>query len=70
MLKRLYMAIKGKKISEIRGVKTRKQEYHLVQLTNDEIGIVLQLVKNSNFNGNMIDSLYHLTSKLQKEYNK
>jgi len=64
------MAIKGKKISEIRGVKTRKQEYHLVQLTNDEIGIVLQLVKNSNFNGNMIDSLYHLTSKLQKEYNK
>jgi len=64
------MAIKGKKISEIRGEKTRKQEYHLVQLTNDEIGIVLQLVKNSNFNGNMIDSLYHLTSKLQKEYNK
>jgi len=64
------MAIKGKKISEIRGGKTRKQEYHLVQLTNDEIGIVLQLVKNSNFNGNMIDSLYHLTSKLQKEYNK
>tara|TARA_Y100000385_G_C12491608_1_gene383364 strand:- start:128 stop:322 length:195 start_codon:yes stop_codon:yes gene_type:complete len=64
------MAIKGKKISEIRGSKTKKQEYHLVQLTNDEIGIVLQLVKNSNFNGNMIDSLYHLTSKLQKEYNK
>ena len=44
------MAIKGKKISEIRGSKTKKQEYHLVQLTNDEIGIVLQLVKNSNFN--------------------
>jgi hypothetical protein len=64
------MAIKGKSFKEIRGEKTRKQEYHLVQLTNDEIGIVLQLVKNSNFNGNMIDSLYHLTSKLQKEYNK
>lgn len=64
------MAIKGRNISEIRAEKTRKQEYHLVQLTNDEIGIVLQLVKNSNFNGNMIDSLYHLTSKLQKEYNK
>ena len=40
------------------------------QLTTEEIGILLQLVKNSNFNGNMIDALYHLTAKLQNEYNK
>jgi len=42
----------------------------VVQLTQDEIGILLELVKNSNFNGNMIDTLYHLTAKLQKEYLK
>ena len=62
------MAIKGKSFKEIKG--ERKTEYHLVQLTAEEIGILLQLVKNSNFNGNMIDALYHLTAKLQKEYNK
>tara|TARA_R100001463_G_scaffold9623_3_gene28902 strand:+ start:2115 stop:2303 length:189 start_codon:yes stop_codon:yes gene_type:complete len=62
------MAIKGKSFKEIKGDK--KPEYHLVQLTTEEIGILLQLVKNSNFNGNMIDALYHLTAKLQKEYNK
>ena len=62
------MAIKGKSFKEIRNDK--KPEYHLVQLTTEELGILLQLVKNSNFNGNMIDALYHLTAKLQKEYNK
>lgn len=62
------MAIKGKSFKEIKVDK--KPEYHLVQLTTEEIGILLQLVKNSNFNGNMIDALYHLTAKLQKEYNK
>ena len=62
------MVIKGKSFKEIRSDK--KLEYHLVQLTTEELGILLQLVKNSNFNGNMIDALYHLTAKLQKEYNK
>tara|TARA_Y100000385_G_scaffold282573_1_gene337232 strand:+ start:292 stop:480 length:189 start_codon:yes stop_codon:yes gene_type:complete len=62
------MAIKGKSFKEVKG--ERKTEYHLVQLTTEEIGILLQLVKNSNFNGNMIDALYHLTAKLQNEYNK
>jgi hypothetical protein len=65
------MAIKGSSLSDVRKKNINKgTEYHLVQMTRDEIGIVLQLVKNSNFNGNMIDTLYHLTSKLQKEYNK
>jgi len=67
------MAIKGNSLQDIRNSATSKQEgteYHLVQMTKDELGIILQLVKNSNFNGNMIDTLYHLTAKLQKEYNK
>ena len=67
------MAIKGNSLQDVRNSASSKQkvtEYHLVQMTKDELGIILQLVKNSNFNGNMIDTLYHLTSKLQKEYNK
>tara|TARA_R110002051_G_scaffold280860_1_gene342519 strand:+ start:390 stop:584 length:195 start_codon:yes stop_codon:yes gene_type:complete len=48
----------------------KKTQISIVQLTREEVGILLQLVKNSNFNGNMIDALYHLTAKLQKEYLK
>ena len=40
----------------------------VIQLTQEEINILLQLIKNSNFNGDMIDSLYHLTTKLQLQY--
>lgn len=40
----------------------------VVQLTQEELNIILQLIKNSNFNGDMIDSLYHLTTKLQLQY--
>jgi hypothetical protein len=70
MLKRLWMAFKsGKAISKATGRNTRTQ-ISIVQLTREEMGILLQLVKNSNFNGEMIDPLYHLTAKLQKEYLK
>ena len=39
-----------------------------VNLSQDELNILLQLIRNSNFNGDMIERLYHLTSKLQHEY--
>ena len=59
----------SKSFKELR-TKEQPIKISVVQLTQDEIGILLELVKNSNFNGNMIDTLYHLTAKLQKEYLK
>ncbi len=59
----------SKSFKELRS-KEQPIKISVVQLTQDEIGILLELVKNSNFNGNMIDTLYHLTAKLQKEYLK
>ena len=48
--------------------KKEKPSIAVIQLTQEEINIILQLIKNSNFNGDMIDSLYHLTTKLQSQY--
>lgn len=50
------------------GKKREKPSIAVIQLTQEEINIILQLIKNSNFNGDMIDSLYHLTTKLQSQY--
>ena len=47
---------------------SKEPETVVVQLTQEELNIILQLIKNSNFNGDMIDSLYHLTTKLQSQY--
>tara|TARA_Y100000385_G_scaffold245436_1_gene264113 strand:+ start:1826 stop:2020 length:195 start_codon:yes stop_codon:yes gene_type:complete len=47
-----------------------KPEFSFIQLSQEELSIILELIKNSNFGGNMIDALYHLTAKLQKEYHK
>lgn len=47
-----------------------KPEFSFIQFSQEEIAIILELIKNSNFGGNMIDALYHLTAKLQKEYHK
>ena len=57
-------------ISRNRAEETKKSNIALVQLSREEITLLLQLIKNSNFGGNMIDSMYHLTAKLQKEYIK
>jgi|TARA_B100001094_G_scaffold251434_1_gene249266 hypothetical protein len=50
------------------GNKGEKPSTAVIQLTQEELNIILQLIKNSNFNGDMIDSLYHLTTKLQSQY--
>jgi len=50
------------------GAKEEKPSIAVLHLTQEEINILLQLIKNSNFNGDMIDSLYHLTTKLQSQY--
>ncbi len=39
-------------------------------LTKEELNIILQLIRSSNFNGDLIEPLYKLTVKLQKMYER
>ena len=41
-----------------------------LSLSKDEIAILLQSIKNSNFSGSVLDLLYNLVHKLQIGYNK
>tara|TARA_B100001063_G_C16708024_1_gene526406 strand:- start:569 stop:823 length:255 start_codon:yes stop_codon:yes gene_type:complete len=41
-----------------------------LSLSQDEIAILLQSIKNSNFSGSVLDVLYNLVHKLQTGYNK
>jgi len=39
-------------------------------ISKKEVEIILQTIKNSNFSGDMLETLYTLVYKLQKHYNK
>ena len=41
-----------------------------LSLSKDEIEILLQSIKNSNFSGSVLEDLYNLVYKLQTNYNK
>ena len=41
-----------------------------LSLSKDEIVIILQSIKNSNFSGSVLEDLYNLVYKLQTNYNK
>ena len=41
-----------------------------LSLSKDEIAILLQSIKNSNFSGSVLENLYNLVYKLQTSYNK
>ena len=41
-----------------------------LSLSKDEITILLQSIKNSNFSGSVLEDLYNLVYKLQTNYNK
>ena len=41
-----------------------------LSLSKDEITILLQSIKNSNFSGSVLEELYNLVYKLQINYNK
>jgi len=46
-------------------------EYQIaLSLSKDEIAILLQSIKNSNFSGSVLEDLYNLVYKLQTSYNK
>tara|TARA_B110000881_G_C18242236_1_gene349153 strand:+ start:176 stop:400 length:225 start_codon:yes stop_codon:yes gene_type:complete len=72
MIKKV-MAYIGKKI-KIKG--DNKELLNLpegqisLSLSKDEIAILLQSIKNSNFSGSVLEDLYNLVYKLQTNYNK
>jgi len=41
-----------------------------LSLSKDEIVIILQSIKNSNFSGSVLEDLYNLVYKLQTNFNK
>ena len=41
-----------------------------ISLSKEEIELLLQSIKNSNFSGSVLDLLYNLVHKLQTGYNK
>ena len=41
-----------------------------LSLSKDEITILLQSIKNSNFSSSVLEDLYNLVYKLQTNYNK
>ena len=40
-----------------------------ISLSKDEIAMILQSIKNTNFNGSVLEDLYNLVYKLQKNFN-
>tara|TARA_R110001592_G_scaffold268529_1_gene534832 strand:+ start:1635 stop:1835 length:201 start_codon:yes stop_codon:yes gene_type:complete len=41
-----------------------------ISISKKEVEILLQIIKNSHFSGDMLETLYTLVFKLQKHYNK
>jgi len=57
----------GKKNNELIDIKEGQIS---TPLSKEEIEILLQSIKNSNFSGSVLDILYNLVYKLQTNYNK
>jgi len=74
LLKKLksFMGFKSNKV-EIKGVPTDKvgtSLTHNVELTENEIELILLTIKNSLFKGEYVETLYNLTLKMQEKYKK
>tara|TARA_R110002167_G_C12321027_1_gene619143 strand:+ start:91 stop:351 length:261 start_codon:yes stop_codon:yes gene_type:complete len=41
-----------------------------INLSKQDVELLLKTIKNSHFSGDMLETLYILTHKLQKHYNK
>jgi len=72
LLKNLIKKVMGFKANHIQGQesKVNPKINEKVDLSKSEISIILQIIKNSNFSGDMLETLYTLVYKLQKHYNK
>tara|TARA_B110000444_G_C18569666_1_gene468780 strand:- start:406 stop:618 length:213 start_codon:yes stop_codon:yes gene_type:complete len=66
------MGFKSNKV-EIKGVPTDKvgtSLTHNIELTENEIELILLTIKNSLFKGEYVETLYNLTLKMQEKYKK
>ena len=46
-----------------------KRIENTLDLTKEEISVLLQLIKSSNFSGEMVENVYNIVYKLQNLYN-
>jgi|SaaInl7_100m_RNA_FD_contig_31_4010482_length_421_multi_6_in_0_out_0_1 hypothetical protein len=71
MFKKIVMAFKGKEKSKS---KPEEPTLHIpegnITFKPEEIVILLQLIKLSNFSGEMVENVYNVVHKLQNSYNK
>lgn len=63
------MAFKGKSNLDEK-LKTPKRIENTLELDQEEIEMLLQLIKVSNFSGEMIEKVYNVIYKLQVLHNK
>ena len=66
------MGFKSNKV-EIKGVPTDKvgtSLTHNIELTENEIELILLTIKNSLFKGEYVELCYNVTLKLQTKYNE
>tara|TARA_B110000977_G_C10957715_1_gene447299 strand:- start:553 stop:828 length:276 start_codon:yes stop_codon:yes gene_type:complete len=49
---------------------SKKEVDENISISKKEVEILLQMIKNSHFSGDMLENLYTLVFKLQKHYNK
>ena len=66
------MGFKSNKV-EIKGVPTDKvgtSLTHNIELTENEIDLILLTIKNSLFKEEYVETLYNLTLKMQEKYKK
>ena len=67
MFKKIVMAFIGKNKSEEPTITIPKGN---LTFKKEEIIILLQLIKASNFSGEMVEDVYNMVYKLQNSYNK
>tara|TARA_B110000238_G_scaffold106658_1_gene116148 strand:+ start:340 stop:555 length:216 start_codon:yes stop_codon:yes gene_type:complete len=67
MFKKIVMAFKGKTKSEEPTITIPEGN---LTFKKEEIAILLQLIKASNFSGDMVEDVYNMVYKLQNSYNK
>tara|TARA_R110000744_G_C19124989_1_gene536401 strand:+ start:267 stop:509 length:243 start_codon:yes stop_codon:yes gene_type:complete len=78
-MKFIYLLKKIKNKVMFKANKVNKKNQELLNIPEDqtkisfskgEIAIILQIIKNSSFSGDMLETLYTLVYKLQEHYNK
>ena len=64
------MSFKAKHVGDIKDKPKNTKEEENIPVSKKEVEILLQIIKNSHFSGDMLETLYTLVYKLQKHYNK